>query len=111
MHHHDPQMLKGVLSVLLLSLLTQQEDYGYRVVVRLQEHGFSNLAEGTVYPALARLESQGLLSSRLVRSDSGPARKYYTPTAAGADELARAAQAWQQLVGSVSSVLAEGALS
>ncbi len=101
---HDPQMLKGVLSLLLLELCAQQEDYGYALVVRLQELGFPELAEGTVYPALSRLESQGLLEARLVRSASGPARKYYTPTASGADQLVRARQAWDGLVAAVASV-------
>lgn len=104
MSGHDPQMLKGVLSLLLLELCTQQEDYGYALVVRLQERGFPELAEGTVYPALSRLESQGLLEARLVRSSSGPARKYYTPTASGAAELVRAREAWDGLVAAVASV-------
>lgn len=97
-------MLKGVLSLLLLELLTAQEDYGYQVVVRLRAGGFDELAEGTVYPALTRLETQGLLTSRLVRSSSGPARKYYRPTRAGAAELARAREAWRQLVAAVDRV-------
>ncbi|WP_088318301.1 PadR family transcriptional regulator [Kineosporia sp. R_H_3] len=101
---HDPQMLKGVLSLLLLELCAQQEDYGYALVVRLQGLGFPELAEGTVYPALSRLESQGLLEARLVRSASGPARKYYTPTAAGAAERVRARQAWDALVVAVAAV-------
>ena len=104
MSGHDPQMLKGVLSLLLLELCTQQEDYGYALVVRLQQRGFPELAEGTVYPALSRLESQGLLEARLVRSTSGPARKYYTPTASGAAELVRAREAWDGLVAAVASV-------
>ena len=101
---HDPQMLKGVLSLLLLELCSRQEDYGYALVLRLQELGFPELAEGTVYPALSRLEGQGLLEARLVRSASGPARKYYTPTAPGAAELVRARAAWDGLVAAVASV-------
>lgn len=104
---HDPQMLKGVLSLLLLELCARQEDYGYALVVRLQELGFPELAEGTVYPALSRLETQGLLEARLARSASGPARKYYTPTAAGATELDRARRAWDDLVVAVASVRAQ----
>jgi len=102
---HDPQMLKGVLSLLLLQLCATQEDYGYSLVVRLQQLGFADLAEGTVYPALSRLESQGFLDARLVRSASGPARKYYTPTAAGIAERSRALEAWDSLVVAVASVL------
>jgi PadR family transcriptional regulator PadR len=98
---HDPQMLKGVLSLLLLQLCTAAEDYGYSLVVRLQELGFSDLAEGTVYPALTRLESQGFLEARLVRSASGPARKYYRPTPAGQHELSRTRADWLALVETV----------
>jgi PadR family transcriptional regulator PadR len=64
------------------------------------------LNEGTVYPALTRLESRGLLQSRLVRSLSGPARKYYRPTEAGLIELERSVEAWTDLVGRVSVALA-----
>src|SRR3712207_1253019 len=105
MPSHDPQMLKGVLALLLLHLLAAEEDYGYSLVLRLQEQGFDGLAEGTVYPALTRLESQGLLEARLVRSASGPARKYYRPTDAGRAEMTRAERAWQDLTSAVSRVV------
>ncbi|HEX5534812.1 MAG TPA: PadR family transcriptional regulator [Actinomycetales bacterium] len=103
----DAQMLKGVLALLLLELLDAQEDYGYQVVLRLREKGFDDLSEGTVYPALTRLETQGLLRSRLVRSTSGPARKYYRPTSQGVAELERARRAWSHLVESVARVTTE----
>ena len=108
MSEYAPQMLKGVLSLLLLQLCAQQEDYGYSIVVRLAESGFDAIAEGSVYPALTRLESQGLLEARLVRSSSGPARKYYRPTEAGAAELQRALAAWWSLVSAVRSVVLRG---
>lgn len=92
--------------MLLLQLLDRQEDYGYSVVVRLQHHGFEGLAEGSVYPALTRLEKRGLLTSRLVASDSGPARKYYQPTEEGRAELARSAEAWHALGTRVDRVMA-----
>ena len=102
---HDPQMLKGVLGLLLLNLVGEQEDYGYSIVLRLQRRGFAALTEGTVYPALSRLESNGLLGSRLGRSSSGPARKYYTLTDAGRTELARGSRSWHALVAAVAQVL------
>jgi PadR family transcriptional regulator PadR len=102
---HDPQMLKGVLSLLLLELVAGQEDYGYSIVVRLRDRGFPDLTEGTVYPALSRLEAAGLLGSRLVRSASGPARKYYSLTEAGQVELGRGLAAWASLVSAVDRVL------
>lgn len=107
MTEHDPQMLKGVLSMLLLHLVHQQEDYGYSLAVRLQDSGFPGLAEGTVYPALSRLESQDMLESRLVRSTGGPARKYYALTAAGDAELARSRQSWTALVDAVSAIVTD----
>lgn len=103
---YDPQLLKGILSMLLLKTLERDEDYGYSVVVRLQELGFEGLAEGTVYPALTRLEKRGLLASRLVPSDAGPARKYYRLTADGQAELSQAAAAWLDLSASVNDVMA-----
>jgi PadR family transcriptional regulator, regulatory protein PadR len=70
----DPQLLKGVLPLLVLALLTEAESYGYELVTRLQADGLSDIAAGTVYPVLARLEREGLITSRLVASSSGPAR-------------------------------------
>lgn len=110
MLNHDPQTLKGILSLLLLRVLAEEEDYGYSVVVRLQESGFDGLMEGTVYPALTRLEGKGWLSSRLVPSPSGPARKYYRPTKAGELELTHAAEAWSDLVVHVGNILETGGL-
>jgi PadR family transcriptional regulator, regulatory protein PadR len=104
---HETQLLKGVLALLLLHLLDGREDYGYAIVVRLHEHGLADLGEGTVYPALTRLEARGWLSSRLVASSSGPARKYYRLTTAGAGERDRLAGAWHGLVANVNQVLGE----
>ena len=103
---HDAQMLKGVLAFLLLSLLSQTEGYGYSIVTRLKEAGFTDLSEGTVYPALTRLEAAGLLASRLVGSTSGPARKYYRTTELGRAELTSRAASWRTLVAAVDVVTA-----
>ena len=73
----DPQLLKGVLPILVLTLLDQEESYGYELVTRLQGGGLHGIATGTVHPVLTRLEREGRLSSRLVPSAAGPARKYY----------------------------------
>lgn len=103
--NHDVQLLKGVLGMLLLRLLDQREDYGYAMVVRLRELGFYDVSEGSVYPALARMERHGLLTTRLVPSTAGPARKYYRLTPAGVQELERATRAWSDLVAMVGKAL------
>lgn len=95
---HDVQMLKGALRLALLRLLAEQESYGYELVVRLHGLGLVDIAEGSVYPAVTRLERDGLASSRLVASSSGPARKYYHLTTAGITALQDALAAWRHLV-------------
>lgn len=94
---HDPQLLKGVLSLMLLHLLAERESYGYEVVQRLHDAGLTGVLEGTVYPALSRLEREGRVTTRLVPSSSGPARKYYRPTPAGRAALAEGTAAWRAL--------------
>ena len=102
---HDPQLLKGVLSPLLLWLLAERESYGYELVQRLAAVGLSGISDGTVYPALSRLEREGRISSRLVASRSGPARKYYRPTDRGYAALAEATADWLALAATVNGVL------
>ena len=101
----DPQLLKGVLPMLMLSLLTERESYGYELVTRLQADGLADMAPGTVYPVLTRLEREGHITSRLVASSSGPARKYYLPTARGAAELTRSRRSWHELTVTVATTL------
>ena len=103
---HDSQLLKGVLSLLLLHLLSERESYGYELVQRLHEVGLTGVLEGTVYPALARLEREGRVRTRLVASNAGPARKYYRPTVAGRDALAAGTADWMSLAAVVGAQLA-----
>jgi PadR family transcriptional regulator PadR len=102
----DPQLLKGVLPMLVLALLAERESYGYELVTRLQEAGLAGMSTGTVYPVLGRLEREGAVASRLVASPSGPARKYYRPTPEGLAALAGAREAWADLARTVHAVLA-----
>jgi PadR family transcriptional regulator, regulatory protein PadR len=102
---HDPQLLKGVLSLLLLHLLAEQESYGYQVVQRLHEIGLTEILDGSVYPALSRLEREGRVRARLVSSRSGPARKYYRPTSSGYQALADGTAHWTSLVSVVTREL------
>jgi PadR family transcriptional regulator PadR len=103
--NHDPQLLKGVLSLLLLHLLAERESYGYEVVQRLQAAGFADVLEGSVYPALARLQREGRVDTRLVPSSSGPARKYYRLTDTGRRALDDGTAAWARHVAGVDAVL------
>ena len=102
---HDPQLLKGVLTLVLLQLLAEHESYGYEVVQWLHGAGLADVMEGTVYPALTRLEREGRVTARLVSSNAGPARKYYRPTPAGLAALAVGTANWASLVEIVGAVL------
>ncbi len=93
----DAQMLKGLLSLLLLGLLAERPDYGYSLVERLRDGGLDDVAEGTVYPALARLERHGWVTPYHVPSERGPSRKYYRVSPAGHDELAARLAGWRHL--------------
>lgn len=94
---HDPQLLKGLVSLLILAVVKKGESYGYEIASRLRDFGLEDFKEGTVYPALARLERDGLLSTRLVESSSGPARKYYAITPRGRKRFSKMHEMWQTL--------------
>jgi PadR family transcriptional regulator PadR len=91
--------------LVLGALVSASESYGYELVGTLQAAGLDGLTTGTLYPVLTRLEREGLVTSRLVASGAGPARKYYTPTTAGRAELARAHDAWSSLNHTVETLL------
>lgn len=100
----DAQLLKGVLRLLLLELLARGQSYGYELVVRLRAHGLDSVGEGSVYPALTRLEREDLLTSWLEPSGRGAARKYYRLTEQGHAALDDARQAWAALSETVERV-------
>ena len=88
------EWLRGVLSLCVLSVVAEQETYGYAVAQRLQEAGLGVVKGGTLYPVLARLEQDGLLVSSWREGDGGPGRKYFAVTAAGRVALAERARDW-----------------
>jgi PadR family transcriptional regulator PadR len=104
-NEHDPQLLKGALGLILLRLLADGESYGYELATRVHELGLVEVADGSIYPALTRLEREGQLASRLVASTSGPARKYYRLTGGGREALAAGKRAWLSLAEVVTPLL------
>jgi PadR family transcriptional regulator, regulatory protein PadR len=98
---YESQLLKGVLGLVLLKLISEGESYGYELVTRVHALGFTEVPDGSIYPALTRLERDGHLSSRLVPSPAGPARKYYRLSVSGRDALEGGEGAWRSLVARV----------
>ncbi len=89
------RLLHGFLEPCLLSLLAAQSDYGLGLGQRLEAAGLGALPGGTLYPALLRLEKQGLVAVTWQPSAHGPARKYFTLTPAGRVELSARRQEWR----------------
>ena len=89
-------MRKGSTTVLVLSLLAEKAMYGYQLAKELatRSGGVFEFKEGTLYPALHRMEKDGLLTSYWVVVEEGPSRKYYAITDQGRDALARKARDW-----------------
>ena len=77
----NPQFKKGVLELLVLSLLVDKDCYGYQLVDTISNH--VEISEGTIYPLLRRLKKEGLVTTYLKESMSGPPRKYYQLTEEG----------------------------
>ena len=104
------EQLKGHLDLLLLTVLKQGPAHGYEIIASLRERseGAFDLPEGTVYPALHRLESAGLLESDWT-SSGGRRRRTYALTADGAAALRQEQASWMRFSRGVGAVL--GALA
>ena len=98
------ELLKGSLELLLLSVLADAPRHGYAVIEELRRRGGFELPEGTVYPALHRLEAAGLADSRW-SSSSGRRRRVYSLTRRGRRELARRRDEWRAFTGAVEAVV------
>jgi PadR family transcriptional regulator PadR len=81
------EMLKGTLEGVVLAILAVQPAYGYEITARLRDQGFADIAEGTVYALLIRIEQRGFVDVEKVPSEKGPPRKVYSLNAIGRDYL------------------------
>ena len=91
------EMLKGTLEGIVLAFLSGRSAYGYEITAWLREQGFSDIAEGTVYALLIRIEQRGLVDVEKVPSEKGPPRKVYTLNDAGRDYLDEFWRTWSFL--------------
>ncbi|MGB7860886.1 MAG: PadR family transcriptional regulator [Acidimicrobiia bacterium] len=91
------EMLKGTLEGIVLAILSHQPAYGYEITAGLREQGFSDIAEGTVYALLVRVEQRGLVDVERVPSAKGPPRKVYSLNSQGSDYLAEFWKTWNFL--------------
>lgn len=99
--------LRGLLDVCLLAALEHGPLYGYQMTRHLADSGLDVVAEGSIYPALARMEKAKLVTSFREPSTEGPPRKYYRLSAAGTDLLGQRRDQWTDFSRAVSSVLGQ----
>lgn len=91
------EMLKGTLEGIVLAILSIAPAYGYEITARLRDQGFSDIAEGTVYALLIRIEKKGLVDVAKIPSEKGPPRKVYSLNAAGQEYLDEFWRTWSFL--------------
>jgi len=100
------QFKKGVLELCVLSLLSSQDRYGYELASILSEK--VNISQGTVYPVLRRLKTDGLVDTYLEESSGGPPRKYFKLTESGNTLRLNLRGEWFTLKENISSIVKEG---
>ena len=101
------QLKKGVLELCVLALLMKHDSYAYEIASRLAEG--IDMGEGTIYPLMRRMESDGVVGTYLVESSSGPPRKYYRLTQAGRASFAAQKSEWTAFAQAVEAILQEEA--
>ncbi|MCK6066319.1 MULTISPECIES: PadR family transcriptional regulator [Microbacterium] len=108
MGKQDTEMLKGVLEGIVLAVLARRPAYGYEITAGLRERGFADIAEGTIYALLVRIEQRGLVDVEKVPSEKGPPRKVYTLNTAGREKLAEFWTTWSFLAERLKQLRTEG---
>lgn len=104
---YQKELLKGNTETLLLSLLAEQPMYGYHIVKEMEKRsqGYFQFKEGTLYPALHRLEESRLVEGRWEEAGTNSPRKYYHITARGQRVLCERLTEWRRFSTAVNAVM------
>ena len=107
-HHQNDELLRGMLDMLVLKALQLGPMHGWGITERLEQGSRSALrvGQGSLYPALYRLEEQDMISSTWGASDNNRRARFYTLTAKGRARLAEERQSWKRLSHAVELILA-----
>jgi PadR family transcriptional regulator PadR len=100
-------LLQGTLDMLILKAVSLGTTHGYGVLLRIQQASGDSLAiqQGSLYPALYRLEHQGLITSEWGESDNHRRAKFYQLTATGRRRLRTEREEWARLVEAIAAVM------
>ena len=104
------EMLKGTLEGIVLAILVSRPAYGYEITAWLRDQGFADIAEGTVYALLVRIEQRGLVDVEKVPSEKGPPRKVYTLNADGRHYLDEFWRTWSFLSDRIAQLRTEAGI-
>lgn len=102
----NSQFKKGVLEIIVLSLVSNRDEYGYSLFRYINNK--IKIAEGTLYPLLRRMVKENLLSIYYRESTEGPARKYYKLTSEGQEKLKILAEEWSDFSYNVDNFIKQG---
>ena len=102
-----PELMKGSTDPLLLCLMAQQPMYGYQIIKELEKRsqGYFKFKEGTLYPALHRLERAGLILGKWQMLPSGRQRRYYHITVKGLSTLVEKRSQWQDFLAAMNLII------
>ncbi len=101
----NTQYKKGVLDLCVLSLLMRHDCYGYEISEYLSNR--IDIADGTVYPILRKLKSEGLVTTYLSEASGGPPRKYYSLTKLGKETYTNERDEYLAFAKAIESILEE----
>jgi PadR family transcriptional regulator PadR len=101
---------QGTLDMLILQILSLEPAHGYGIAQRLEQisHAVVQVNQGSLYPALHRLEQRGWLRAAWKQSETGREAKFYSLTAAGRRQLGVEKDSWARLSGAVDLIFEEG---
>jgi transcriptional regulator len=103
----DAELLQGTLDMLILKVAALRPIHGYAIVQRIQQisRDALQIRQGSLYPALYRLENRGWLKAEWKTTEGGREAKYYSVTAAGRRQLEAETAGWKRLCAAISLVL------
>lgn len=100
-------LIQGALDVLILKTLSLEPKHGWAIAKRIQQVSGDVLQvqQGSLYPALHRLEQKAWIKAKWMESETGRKAKYYSPTAAGRAQLEKETADWSRLSGAINLVI------
>ena len=103
----DSELIKGTLSLIILSLLNRRAMYGYEVVTTVKEEtdGVFEWKAGSLYPSLHKLEKDGMIRGQWEGEPDSRQRKYYHLTKSGRTALAEKEESWSQLCRAINQIM------